>query len=128
VTELGGKMLRMCPVCCAGPLLNEACSDLRAHHGQCPKCNKKISGADAAIAAGLAKVGTTLGGGSGGGSDTVGDCLPRCPTCPKDSKTGKAVAVLFNGCQCCGHLFADTSWDKVKLVLKKNIHFFHTKK
>ena len=27
--SLGGKQLRMCPSCCAGPLLNENCADMR---------------------------------------------------------------------------------------------------
>lgn len=27
--------LKMCPMCCAGPLFNQECSDMTAHHGQC---------------------------------------------------------------------------------------------
>ena len=53
--ELGGHRLRMCPACCAGPLLNEHCSDMRAHHGQCPSCGQR-SHTDAAIAEALARV------------------------------------------------------------------------
>ncbi len=37
-TTVGGRQLKMCPSCCAGPLLNENCSDLRRHHGQVYRC------------------------------------------------------------------------------------------
>ena len=84
-----------CPACFAGPLLNEQCSDLRAHHGQCPRCSDRLPRADAAIAEALAK--------AGGARERVGALLPRCARCD--------VAVLFNGCTECGHLFADTDWN-----------------
>jgi hypothetical protein len=32
-TTVNTRKLKMCPACFAGPILNENCSDLRAHHG-----------------------------------------------------------------------------------------------
>jgi hypothetical protein len=92
--QLGGHQLKMCPSCSAGPLLNENCADLKAHHGQCPRCGNKIINADAAIAAALASLGR-------GGKATVGSVLPACP-----NASCKGAKVFFNGCQACGHLFA----------------------
>lgn len=74
--------------------MNENCYDLRAHHGQCPRCSLKLPNADAEIAKSLA-----LGLGS------VGAALPRCTSCK--------VPVLFNGCAACGHLFANISWTEL---------------
>eukprot|EP00931_Biecheleriopsis_adriatica_P020245 TRINITY_DN13598_c0_g1_i1.p1 TRINITY_DN13598_c0_g1~~TRINITY_DN13598_c0_g1_i1.p1 ORF type:complete len:1425 (+),score=288.78 TRINITY_DN13598_c0_g1_i1:78-4352(+) len=93
VTSMRGGMVqtKMCPVCCSGPLLNENCSDLRAHHGQCPRCNERPHTA-ASIAEALAR-----------GTASVGDRIPRCGNCN--------VAVIFNGCLECGHLFVDTDWE-----------------
>lgn len=86
--------MKMCPVCCSGPLLNENCSDLRAHHGQCPRCSRFPFSA-AAIAEALVHGGTT----------SVGERIPKCDRCN--------VTVLFNGCAECGHLFVDTDWDEL---------------
>ena len=62
---------------------------------QCPRCSDRLPRADAAIAEALAK--------AGGARERVGALLPRCARCD--------VAVLFNGCTECGHLFADTDWN-----------------
>ena len=91
-TSVNGKVLKMCSACFAGPLLNEACADLRLHHGECPRCKGRISNAQAVIAKAL----TTLGSGK-----TVGEVLPTCP-----NSSCKGAKVFFNGCQACGHLFA----------------------
>jgi len=91
-TSVNGKVLKMCPCCFAGPLLNEKCADMKRHHGECPRCSTKISSADAVIAKAL----TALGGGQ-----TVGEVLPSCP-----NSSCKGAKVFFNGCQACGHLFA----------------------
>jgi len=93
-TRGGRVQMKMCPVCCAGPLLNESCSDLRAHHGQCPQCQAYPHTA-ATIAEALAKNCTA----------SVGERIPRCGSCN--------VAVTFNGCQECGHLFADIDWENL---------------
>lgn len=95
VTNSSGSnlTLKMCPVCCAGPLLNENCSDLRAHHGQCPRCGS-YPHSPAAIAEALVKAGSGA---------HVGERIPKCPDC--------SVAVLFSGCAECGHIFADIDWD-----------------
>jgi len=91
----GGRLqMKMCPVCCAGPLLNENCSDLRSHHGQCPMCGE-YPHSGASIAEAMAKP----------GRKTVGERIPKCEKCN--------VAVTFNGCQECGHLFADIDWDEL---------------
>jgi len=91
----GGQLhMKMCPVCCSGPLLNENCSDLRAHHGQCPRC-QAYPFSSATITEKLARM----------GSSSVGERIPRCGTCN--------VAVIFNGCQDCGHLFCDIDYENL---------------
>jgi len=94
--QLEGQQLRMCPLCCAGPLLNEHCSDLQAHHGQCPRCGQRPF-SSASIAEAVARA----------GSSRIGTLIPQCPSCK--------VSVLFNGCAECGHLFNGTSWDGLPL-------------
>jgi len=107
-TEVNKHKLKMCPSCFGGPILNENCSDLKAHHGQCPRCSQKIRNADTTIASALLQVGTmskpsaataviSSGGGGGEASEatphllTVGECLPRCDTCKPPT------AVLYSG-------------------------------
>lgn len=95
----------MCPACCAGPLFNENCTDMRAHHGQCTVVALRGSSASSPctpngpfrvtaseIAAKMMQL---------SGNQTVPDVLPRCP--------GHNVLIMFNGCMSCGHLFTDTS-------------------
>jgi len=41
--SLGGKQLRMCPSCCAGPLLNENCSDMRVRCDASPPCTDRCA-------------------------------------------------------------------------------------
>mmetsp|Transcript_3482 Transcript_3482/g.5310 ORF Transcript_3482/g.5310 Transcript_3482/m.5310 type:complete len:1642 (-) Transcript_3482:469-5394(-) len=94
-----GVGLRMCPVCCAGPLANEQCSDLRAHHSQCPRCQIRIANADTRIAEALSAIS------SGRGPASVGECIPKCPNCK--------IAVTFNGCLECGKLYQNLSWDSL---------------
>lgn len=106
-TLAGLRELKMCPVCCAGPLFNENCSDMQAHHGECstsaldgrgssqsctPEGAFRVSASD--IAARMTQISD---------SRSVADVLPRCET--------HNVLVMFNGCMACGHLFTDTSWD-----------------
>ena len=31
----GLRRLKMCPLCCAGPIFNENCADMSTHHGEC---------------------------------------------------------------------------------------------
>lgn len=89
-----GHELRMCPLCCAGPLLNEHCSDMDAHHGQCPKCSDRPF-TKSQIADAVAKSAAL----------TIGARIPQCPTCK--------VPVMFNGCQACGHIFTGTGFDRL---------------
>lgn len=85
--------LRMCPSCCAGPLMNTECSDMRAHHGQCTAY--ALGGEDgnssctpdgvyqvpaSQIMAEMMKLAD---------GQSVADVLPRCPT--------HNVIVMFNG-------------------------------
>jgi len=93
--------LKMCPMCCAGPLFNQECSDMSAHHGQCSvralggrsasTCSPngrdfRVSASE--LAAKMTQVSSTR---------TVADLLPRCET--------HNCLVMFNGCMACGHLF-----------------------
>lgn len=127
--ELAAEGCRMCPACCSGPFLNQHCSDMRTHHGQCSAMawrsrdgtrrtpclsngmTYQVSATE--ISKRLMQVGN---------GKTVADVLPRCPT--------HNVSVMFNGCRGCGHLFTDLSWhslpkwdpnakEKVKLDKKK---------
>lgn len=97
--------MKMCPICCAGPLFNNNCSDMQTHHGECsaysfgsthesctPQGTFRASASD--IAERLMRVSATT---------TVADVLPQCPK--------HKVLVIFNGCLSCGHLFTDTSWN-----------------
>lgn len=79
---------RMCPLCYAGPVQLMNCQDLESHRGQCPQCNERPCTA-AALQEALA--GTNAG-------DDVMARVPRCKDCN--------VAVIFNGCMQCGHLFS----------------------
>mmetsp|Transcript_6821 Transcript_6821/g.7741 ORF Transcript_6821/g.7741 Transcript_6821/m.7741 type:complete len:1566 (+) Transcript_6821:194-4891(+) len=105
----GENELRMCPMCCAGPLINNNCTDMSTHHGQCALRALKADGAAQSctpdgdyrasasdIAARMLRISATK---------TVADLLPRCEThkCP----------VMFNGCMSCGHLFTDINWDNM---------------
>ena len=93
---LGGRELKACPMCGAGPLLNEHCSDLAAHNGQCPRCRERPHGRNpAAMLASAAAKGAKSRGG-------VRSTLPRCARCK--------VPVMYNGCMACGHSFANTGW------------------
>jgi len=99
--------LKMCPVCCSGPLVNKNCSDMKAHHGQCSRAAIRGTGGDESpctengsfrvtpveIAEKIKHMSST---------QTVSDVLPRCPK--------HNVMVMFNGCLSCGHLFTDTDW------------------
>lgn len=102
----GLRELKMCPVCCFGPLFNENCSDMMTHHGECsivalggrgsdrdctPSGKYRASASE--IAASLTQISETR---------SVADVLPRCKT--------HNVLVMFNGCMSCGHLFTDTDW------------------
>ena len=96
--ELAAEGCRMCPACCSGPFLNQHCSDMRTHHGQCSAMawrsrdgtrrtpclsngmTYQVSAAE--ISKRLLQVGN--------GKD-VADVLPRCPT--------HNVSVMFNGCR-----------------------------
>jgi len=105
---LGDHELKMCPVCFAGPLFNEECSDMEAHHGHCavmalredhqepctPDGDFWASASE--ISARMTKVSNTK---------SVADLLPRCET--------HNVLVMFNGCMDCGHLFTDIDWDDI---------------
>ena len=83
-------------MCGAGPLLNEHCSDLAAHNGQCPRCHERPHGRNpAAMLASAAAKGAKSRGG-------VRSTLPRCARCK--------VPVMYNGCMACGHSFANTGW------------------
>ena len=107
--ELAAEGCRMCPACCAGPFLNQHCSDMRTHHGQCSAMAWRSrdgtrrtpclpSGMTYQVSATeISKRLMQLGNGK-----TVADVLPRCPT--------HNVSVMFNGCRGCGHLFTDLSW------------------
>ena len=107
LTEVfNNQTLKMCPMCCSGPLFNQECSDMNAHHGQCsmralkgkdktpcsPDGDFRVSASD--IAARMTQVSSTK---------SVADLLPRC-------KTHKCL-VMFNGCMNCGHLFNDADWN-----------------
>jgi len=104
-TSAGMRHLKMCPSCCAGPLLNTHCSDMRAHHGQCTtfalgdregRCGPDgiFKASESEIIAATMRIGE---------DQSVADVLPRCPT--------HNVIVMFNGCMACGHLFTDIDWD-----------------
>jgi len=88
------ESLKMCPACCSGPISNAHCSDLRAHHGQCPRCLSRVS--ESSIVSAIAQAGVGA---------VIGDRIPRCSRCN--------IAVFFNGCLDCGHLFADLRWDEL---------------
>jgi len=102
----GLNALKMCPACCAGPLFNDNCADMRAHHGQCSVLALRGSTATpctpdgpfrvpaSEIAAKMMRL---------SGNQAVADVLPRCP--------GHNVLIMFNGCMSCGHLFTDTNWN-----------------
>ena len=109
--ELMAEDCRMCPACCSGPFLNQHCSDMRTHHGQCAAMAWRSS-LDGGLsrtpclpngmtfqvsATEISKLLVELGKGK-----TVSDILPRCPT--------HNVSVMFNGCRACGHLFTDIGW------------------
>lgn len=88
------QILRMCPVCYSGPLANEQCADLRAHHMQCSNCPARVPYADTRLAEALSQLAP---------STPVGECIPRCHACN--------ARVTFNGCMQCGKLFASMSWE-----------------
>jgi len=105
-TTRGPGSLKMCPCCCSGPFLNEHCSNMSSHHGECTAtalgrtmdltmCTShgifRASTRD--ITEALMKVSSTK---------TVAQVLPRCPT--------HDVPVVFNGCTACGYLFTGVSW------------------
>ena len=100
------RPLRMCPACCAGPLCNEECSDMAYHHGQCSAVAIRGAGAvtrctaDGAYRARAGDILDRLMRRSS--AETVADVLPQCPT--------HNVAVMFNGCLVCGHVFTGTRW------------------
>ncbi|CAJ1945909.1 unnamed protein product [Cylindrotheca closterium] len=95
------RELKMCPACFSGPLLNQNCNDMEAHHGQCVHhafgnddenpCYFSADGSD--IASSLMQL---------SGDKKVVDVLPRCPT--------HHCVIMFSGCMVCGHLFNETSW------------------
>jgi len=103
--QAGFDSLKMCPLCCSGPLFNGECSDMAAHHGQCsvnalrfgsendctPTGPFRVAASE--IAARVAQMSA---------NETVLDILPKCET--------HNALVIFNGCMVCGHLFTDTSW------------------
>jgi len=109
--ELMAEDCRMCPACCSGPFLNQHCSDMRTHHGQCAAMawRSSLDGGRSRTpclpngmtfqvsATEISKLLVELGKGK-----TVSDILPRCPT--------HNVSVMFNGCRACGHLFTDIGW------------------
>jgi len=107
ITNAGIASPKMCPVCCSGPLLNENCSDMQAHHGQCTAV--AIRGRRAAgnctdrgvFQVSASDIAESLIGMPE--SESVADVLPKCPK--------HQVLVMFNGCMNCGHLFTGTSWD-----------------
>ena len=98
--------LKMCPACCAGPLFNDNCADMRTHHGQCSVIAfRGSSGApctpDGPFSVPASEIAAKMMRLSG--NQTVADVLPRCP--------GHDVRIMFNGCMACGHLFTDTNWN-----------------
>jgi len=97
--------LKMCPSCCAGPLMNKECHDMQAHHGQCTAYALGDGSSEPCTPEGAFRVPASqilaeivkLGDGQ-----SVADVLPRCPK--------HSVVIMFNGCMACGYLFTDTSW------------------
>ncbi|KAL3936640.1 MAG: hypothetical protein SGBAC_008085 [Bacillariaceae sp.] len=95
------RELKMCPACFSGPLLNQNCNDMEAHHGQCihhafenddeEPCYYCADAKD--IASSLMQL---------SGDKKVVDVLPRCPT--------HNCVIMFSGCMVCGHLFNETNW------------------
>ena len=111
--ELAAEGCRMCPACCSGPFLNQHCSDMRTHHGQCSAMAWRGAGDGRrrtpclpdgrtfqVSATEISKRLMQLSKGK-----TVADVLPRCPT--------HKVSVMFNGCRGCGHLFTDLGWQNL---------------
>eukprot|EP01083_Nonionella_stella_P026216 72133_1 len=113
MSVFSNEELKMCPMCCSGPLFNQECSDMSAHHGQCsvkalrggsrggrenlpctPQGDFRATASE--IAARMTQVSATK---------TVASLLPRCET--------HDVLVMFNGCMACGHLFTDTDWNEM---------------
>ena len=103
--------LKMCPCCCSGPFVNNHCSNMSSHHGECAamtfprdrarrlqRCTERgvYRASPLEIAQALQKVSD---------SKSVTDVLPRCPT--------HNVVVMFNGCLSCGHLFTGTDWNSL---------------
>ena len=110
ITSAGLPNLKMCPACCSGPLINQNCSDMKAHHGECSRVAIRGTGENEAtctldgvfrvtsvdIAEKIKHMSST---------EFVTSILPKCPT--------HNVPVMFNGCLSCGHLFTDTDWDEM---------------
>ncbi len=105
-TAFRDDALKMCPMCCSGPLYNKECSDMSTHHGQCsvqalggngldeactPEGDFRVTASE--IAAKVAQVSATK---------TVLELLPRCEK--------HNAPVMFNGCMTCGYLFTDITW------------------
>jgi len=99
----GFRELKMCPLCCTGPIFNQDCDDMSAHHGDCAVAvlgrqeathclpNGRIFRVSASeIAARVTGISATK---------SVIDVLPRCDK--------HNCVVMFNGCTGCGHLFTD---------------------
>mmetsp|Transcript_44796 Transcript_44796/g.136750 ORF Transcript_44796/g.136750 Transcript_44796/m.136750 type:complete len:2045 (-) Transcript_44796:355-6489(-) len=108
--EAGLPDLKMCPACCSGPLINQNCSDMKAHHGQCSRVAIRGSGSGerpctsyGAFRVTPVEIAEKIKHMSS--VETVTDILPLCPT--------HKVPVMFNGCLACGHLFTDTDWDEM---------------
>lgn len=93
--------LKMCPSCCSGPLFNQNCNDMKAHHGQCVHHAFGNDGESPCyycadvndIASSLLQLSD---------DKKVVDVLPKCPT--------HNSVIMFCGCMVCGQLFTDSSW------------------
>lgn len=95
------RELKMCPACFSGPLLNQNCNDMEAHHGQCVHHAFGNDDEDPCYYCADAKaISSSLMQLSG--DKKVVDVLPRCPT--------HNCVIMFSGCMVCGHLFNETSW------------------
>jgi hypothetical protein len=93
--------LKMCPSCCSGPLINQNCNDMEAHHGQCVHhAFGRDEGDPCYFCADAKDIASSLLQLSG--DKKVVDVLPKCPT--------HRTVIMFSGCMVCGHLFTDASW------------------
>ena len=112
---------KQCPFCSQGPILNENCSDLRAHHGQCQSCGHRPGGSieavDGGVAASMAAQRAAFACGARADPPSVLGALPRCSNCAKTMNDPPPL--MFNGCYSCGESFAKINWEHLPMYEPK---------